>query len=107
MQLLQVAGAIAPMTVNRMAINRVINSCRRRPHPLSMSHDYTTWTGLSDTRWSARHLPPRQRIHVRCVNVRIAHAAERCREVIDDDEEDVGPCCNSRQSKSRCCDKDE
>lgn len=60
MRLLQVAGAIAPMTINRIAIERVINSCRRRPHPLSMSHDYTTWTGLSDTRWSARHLPPRK-----------------------------------------------
>jgi len=59
MRLLQVAGAIAPLTVNRLAIERVINACRRRPHPLSMSHDYTTWTSLSDTRWSARHLPPR------------------------------------------------
>lgn len=60
MRLLSIAGKVAPATVSRLAIERVINSCRRRPHPLSMSHDYTTWTGLTDTRWSARHLPPRK-----------------------------------------------
>jgi prostaglandin-endoperoxide synthase 2 len=60
MRLLALAGSIAPLTINRIAIERVINSCRTRPHPLSMSHDYVTWTGLSDSRWSARHLPPRK-----------------------------------------------
>ena len=43
--------------VNSLAINRLVNVCRHRPHPWSTAHDYVSWTSLSDQRWSARHLP--------------------------------------------------
>lgn len=42
--------------VNRFIINRLIASARRRPHPYSTLHDYTSWRALTDRRWSARHL---------------------------------------------------
>ena len=47
--------------VNRWAINRVVNRARVRPHPLSTVHDYVSWRGLTDRRWSGRHLPPEKR----------------------------------------------
>jgi prostaglandin-endoperoxide synthase 2 len=46
--------------LNKFAINSVINISRRRPHPLSTAHDYTSWTSLTDQRFSARHLPPKR-----------------------------------------------
>jgi len=46
--------------LNAAIINGSVNVCRNRPHPWSTSHPYTTWTGLSEYRWSARHLPPVQ-----------------------------------------------
>lgn len=46
--------------INTALINRTVGVCRNRPHPLSTAHPYTSWTGLSDQRWSARHLPPVQ-----------------------------------------------
>ncbi|SFN58829.1 prostaglandin-endoperoxide synthase 2 [Nitrosospira briensis] len=46
--------------LNAQAINGVINVSRHRPHPLSTVHDYTSWTSLTDQRWSARHLPPKK-----------------------------------------------
>ena len=44
--------------VNPIAINGLVNTCRTRPHPWSTAHDYVSWTSLTDTTWSARHLPP-------------------------------------------------
>ncbi len=44
--------------VNPIAINRLVNRCRTRPHPWSTAHDYVSWTSLTDLTWSARHLPP-------------------------------------------------
>lgn len=44
--------------VNPIAINRLVNTCRTRPHPWSTAHDYVSWTSLTDQTWSARHLPP-------------------------------------------------
>ena len=43
--------------VNPIAINRLVNTCRTRPHPWSTAHDYVSWTSLTDQTWSARHLP--------------------------------------------------
>ena len=45
--------------VNAFAINGTIKICRHRPHPLSMAHDYVSWTTLTDQKWNARHLPPK------------------------------------------------
>ena len=47
--------------VNSIAINSICNSARHRPHPWSTVHDYTSWTSLTDQRWSARHLPAYRR----------------------------------------------
>ncbi|MDN5936927.1 MAG: heme peroxidase, partial [Nitrosospira sp.] len=46
--------------LNAWAINGVVNVCRHRPHPWSTVHDYTSWTSLTDQRWSARHLPAKK-----------------------------------------------
>lgn len=51
----------AAKLVNRWAINRIVNRARPRPHPLSTERDYVWWGGLTDRRWSGRHLPPRPR----------------------------------------------
>lgn len=45
--------------VNRLLINSIVSVARNRPHPWSTLHDYTSWRGLTDLRWSARHLPPK------------------------------------------------
>lgn len=45
--------------INHLAINRLVNQVRHRPHPWSTAHPYTSWKSLSDRRWSARHLPER------------------------------------------------
>jgi prostaglandin-endoperoxide synthase 2 len=45
------------VVANPLSINRIINSCRHRPHPWSTVHDYISWTSLTDSHWSARHLP--------------------------------------------------
>lgn len=47
--------------LNRYFINRIINSARKRPHPFSTASDYTSWHSLTDTGWSARHLPADRR----------------------------------------------
>ncbi|MDQ4070389.1 MAG: heme peroxidase [Actinomycetota bacterium] len=44
--------------INPIAVNRLVTVCRTRPHPWSTAHDYVSWTSLTDTSWSARHLPP-------------------------------------------------
>lgn len=58
-----IVEAIPPLQklVNKWAINRVVNRARPRPHPLSTQRDYVCWPGLTDRRWSGRHLPPRPR----------------------------------------------
>lgn len=58
--LLSFVEAIPPLAawVNRRAIDGIVKRARSRPHPLSTQHDYVSWAGLSDRRWSARHLPP-------------------------------------------------
>jgi prostaglandin-endoperoxide synthase 2 len=43
---------------NRMIINRFAYRMRPRPDPLSTLTSYTSWTSLTDRRYSARHLPP-------------------------------------------------
>ena len=43
--------------VNPIAINRLVGTCRTRPHPWSTAHDYVSWTSLTDQTWSSRHLP--------------------------------------------------
>lgn len=47
--------------INTIAINSICNASRHRPHPWSTAHDYTSWTSLTDQRWSARHLPAYRR----------------------------------------------
>ncbi|MEO1550914.1 MAG: peroxidase family protein [Pseudomonadota bacterium] len=44
--------------VNRFMINKIVTVCRARPHPMSTAHDYVSWKGLTDRRFSSRHLPP-------------------------------------------------
>lgn len=43
--------------LNRLLINRIVAVARARPHPLSTVHGYSSWRGLTDRRYSARHLP--------------------------------------------------
>ncbi|WP_425091514.1 peroxidase family protein [Tropicimonas sp. S265A] len=59
--LFSVISAIEPLAawVNRFAIDRIVRRARSRPHPLSTERDYVCWPGLTDRRWSGRHLPPR------------------------------------------------
>ncbi len=42
--------------INAKIINQAVGVCWTRPHPWSTVHNYTSWTALSDTHWSARHL---------------------------------------------------
>ncbi|WP_262386420.1 hypothetical protein ROLI_004530 [Roseobacter fucihabitans] len=42
--------------INRIVINRIVNQVRNRPHVFSTKTPYTSWSSLTDTRWSARHL---------------------------------------------------
>ena len=55
------------MWINRLFINVVAYSTPARPHPLSLwspgpasspPADYPSWTGLTDRRYTGRHLPP-------------------------------------------------
>ncbi len=43
--------------VNNFAINKFSSLIPSRPRPLSMAADYTTWRGLTDRRFTGRHLP--------------------------------------------------
>lgn len=54
------AAGISPgmaRTINRLAIDRLVNTTRNRPHPWSTLHDGVSWRGLTDRSYSARHLP--------------------------------------------------
>ena len=44
--------------LNRIAINKFAKATPPRPRPLSMAAPYTTWRGLTDRRYTGRHLPP-------------------------------------------------
>jgi prostaglandin-endoperoxide synthase 2 len=44
--------------VNRFIINRFAYRMTPRPDPLSTLTPYTSWTSLTDRRYSTRHLPP-------------------------------------------------
>jgi len=43
---------------NYRLLNSAIKKIPYRPEPLCMNWDYTTWEGLTNRRWSSRHLPP-------------------------------------------------
>lgn len=61
-----IVEAIPPLAAlaNRWAINRVVKRARTRPHPLSTLEGYVSWRGLTDRRWSGRHLPPQRRAYM-------------------------------------------
>ncbi len=44
---------------NGLIINHAIGEIPSRPNPLSCGWPYTTWEGLTNRRWSGRHLPPK------------------------------------------------
>ena len=44
--------------LSRRIINKAAYAAPVRPRPLSMAADYTSWPGLTDRRFSGRHLPP-------------------------------------------------
>lgn len=50
--------------VVRPLISALLEFTRTRPHPWSTTHDYTTWQGLTDKTYLARHLPPRHLTHL-------------------------------------------
>ncbi|MGF1594744.1 MAG: peroxidase family protein [Kiloniellaceae bacterium] len=56
---LKVVAAVPPLhsVVNRRLINSYAYATGARPRPYSMAADYTTWRGLTDRRFSGRHLP--------------------------------------------------
>ncbi|GAB4392755.1 MAG: hypothetical protein Tsb0032_09540 [Kiloniellaceae bacterium] len=56
---LKVVAAVPPLhrVVNRRLINSYANAAGFRPRAFSMAAGYTTWRGLTDRRYSGRHLP--------------------------------------------------
>ncbi len=58
--LFAIVTAIPPLHrfINQILINRLAYLTPPRPRPLSMAAPYTTWRGLTDRRFSGRHLPP-------------------------------------------------
>ncbi len=58
--LVKVVNAIPPLHrfINRKLINKYAYATPPRPRPLSMAAPYPTWRGLTDRRYSGRHLPP-------------------------------------------------
>src|SRR6478752_4555696 len=43
---------------SRLLINHYSYATTLRPRALSLENDFTTWTSLTDRRFTARHLPP-------------------------------------------------
>lgn len=56
---LKAVVAIPPLhrRLNRKLINSYASATKVRPRPFSMAAGYTTWRGLTDRRYSGRHLP--------------------------------------------------
>lgn len=48
--------------VNRIVINRLVDSGRNRPHPWSTRCSHICWSGLSDRTYNARLLPPKPHV---------------------------------------------
>ena len=48
--------------LNRLIINRLAHAAKPRPRPFSLAAPYTTWEGLTNRRWTGRHLPEATRI---------------------------------------------
>lgn len=44
--------------VSQLVINLAVSATRTRPHPWSTFSSYTSWRGLTDRTYLARHLPP-------------------------------------------------
>lgn len=53
-------GRVPPLRslLSRLAINYYGYCTARRPMPLTLRSDYTSWSSLTDRSYSARHLPP-------------------------------------------------
>jgi len=49
---------------SRLFINSFAYATSPRPRPFSMASDYTTWPGLTDRRFTGRHLPPVNQRHL-------------------------------------------
>jgi prostaglandin-endoperoxide synthase 2 len=58
--LIRIVNAIPPLQrfINQMLINKLAYATPTRPRPLSMAAPYSTWRGLTDRRFTGRHLPP-------------------------------------------------
>jgi Animal haem peroxidase len=56
---LKIVAAVPPLHrfVNKKLINSYAYAAGFRPRAFSMAADYTTWRGLTDRRYSGRHLP--------------------------------------------------
>jgi prostaglandin-endoperoxide synthase 2 len=56
----RVVQSIGPLErgLNRLAINRLVETVEPRPNPLSTMAPYTSWSSLTDRTYSGRHLPP-------------------------------------------------
>ena len=50
---------------NRLLINRLVYKLDTRPNVLSTKTPYTSWESLTDRTYSARHLPPDNRLQHR------------------------------------------
>ncbi len=58
-RLAAMVGKVPPLTewISRRVIEGYCSATVPRPRAFSMAGDYTTWRGLTDRRWTGRHLP--------------------------------------------------
>ena len=47
----------ADSACSKVAVNKLVECTRNRPHPWSTASDYTSWKSLTDRTYQARHLP--------------------------------------------------
>ena len=47
----------ADSAFSKVAVNKLVECTRNRPHPWSTASDYTSWKSLTDRTYQARHLP--------------------------------------------------